>query len=319
VTSADVLEALHRASGMPIVADYYTRLYDPEAVSLHNQPLFEALNRLSDTMHLRWHTEAGGWLQFRSTSFYYDRLKEVPNRLLSRWVASRRKHGYLTLADLIEIAQLSDTQLDAADMAEGAREYWGLAEWDLARSRLRPAFIRPHLRALAAFTPEQRQEMLTPAGLPFARMSLSQQQQFLAFALEFDGTPLQSLDELAGATLRVKYTQPGSFEWRPPGNWWWRYVIALERGKRVPLPQVRERTREAALQALRRVDPQIREAILRALRRSDPGADSASLDEAAQIVATELELAIIYIPDSSNKRSIRVVWGNGGNSVVTTW
>jgi hypothetical protein len=258
------------------------------------------------------------WLQFRSTSFYYDRLKEVPNRQLTRWVASRSAHGSLTLDDLIEIAQLSDAQLDGADMAEGAREYWGLAEWDLVRSQP-GALVRPHLRALAGFTAAQRQEMLSPVGLPFARMSLAQQQKFIAFALEFDSTPLQSLDELAGATLQVKYTQPGSFEWRPPGPWWLRYVVPLERGKRVPLPLVRERAREATLASMRRIDPQIREAIREACRRADPRADVTSLDEAAQIVPTGRELAIIYMPDNTNKRNIRVVWGIGGNSVTTTW
>src|SRR5262249_5593594 len=30
VTTANVLEALHRATGLPIVADFYTRLYDPK-------------------------------------------------------------------------------------------------------------------------------------------------------------------------------------------------------------------------------------------------------------------------------------------------
>jgi RNA polymerase sigma-70 factor (ECF subfamily) len=322
VTSADVLEALHRATGVPIVADYYTRLYDPKAASLRDQPLFEALNQLADRMRLRWNREAtdsgGVWLQFRSTSFYYDRLKEVPNRQLTRWVASRSEHGSLTLDDLIDVAQLSDAQLDGADMADGAREYWGLAEWDLVRS-LPGALVRPHLRALAEFTSAQRQEMLSPVGLSFARMSLAQQQKFIAFALEFENTPLQSLDELAGATLRVKYTQPGSFEWRPPGPWWLRYVVPLERGKRVPLPPVRERTREAALASLRRVDPQIQEGIRQACRRADPRTDTASLDEATQIVPTTLELAIIYMPDSTNKRNVRVVWGIGGNSVISTW
>src|SRR5262249_22694732 len=43
ITSADLLEALHAATGMPIVADFYTRLYQPEAVSVKNQPLFSAL------------------------------------------------------------------------------------------------------------------------------------------------------------------------------------------------------------------------------------------------------------------------------------
>src|SRR5262249_3767206 len=72
VPTADVLEALHRATGIPIVADFYTRLYKPEAVAVRNRPLFEALNELSDRMRLRWSKE-GPWLQFRSTSYYDDR------------------------------------------------------------------------------------------------------------------------------------------------------------------------------------------------------------------------------------------------------
>src|SRR5439155_23868177 len=70
LTSADVLEALHRQTGLPIVADYYTRLYPASQVAVQNMRLFEALNRLTDTMRLRWSKDlvhgAGGWLQFRS-------------------------------------------------------------------------------------------------------------------------------------------------------------------------------------------------------------------------------------------------------------
>jgi pimeloyl-ACP methyl ester carboxylesterase len=75
-----------------------------------------------------------GWLQFRSTSFFDDRTKEVPNRLLERGAASRQKHGALTLDDLLEIAQLPDAKLDGAEMAEGARECWGLREWDVCKT-----------------------------------------------------------------------------------------------------------------------------------------------------------------------------------------
>src|SRR5581483_8002009 len=92
VTSADVLEALHRATGMSIVSDYYTRLCRPEEVSVQNQPLFDALNHLADAMRMRWRKEAGveaaarsgagrgsgagDWLQLRTTSYFNDRLKE---------------------------------------------------------------------------------------------------------------------------------------------------------------------------------------------------------------------------------------------------
>src|SRR5262249_26517958 len=99
-------EALHRASGLPIVADAYTRLYKPEAVSVRNQALFAALNRLADTMRLRWNKD-GSWLQFRSTSFYDDRLKEIPNRLLARLSAKRRQPRILALEELVEMSQLA--------------------------------------------------------------------------------------------------------------------------------------------------------------------------------------------------------------------
>src|SRR5262249_10880188 len=115
LTTADALEALHRASGMAIVADYYTPLYAPQHVSVQGQPLFEALTHLADTMRMRW-SKDGEWLQFRTTSYYDDRLKEVPNRLLARWAASWKERGFLSLEELTEIAQLTDAHLKAEDI-----------------------------------------------------------------------------------------------------------------------------------------------------------------------------------------------------------
>jgi hypothetical protein len=259
LTAADVLEALHRATGLPIVANYYTRLYQREDVAARNQPLFDTLNQLADAMRLRWDKE-GPWLRFRSTSYYDDRLKEVPNRLLTQWAASRREHGALTLDELIEISQLSDAQLDAADMAEGARDCFGLKEWDVARDRS----LRPHLHYLEELTPGQRQEAQSATGLAFGRMSLAQQQRYIALAFGSRTDDLQSLQELSGATLRLAYTQPGGFEWRVPGPPGWREMQ--------PSP-VRERNRVAALQAARRLHPQV---------------------EAAEIVPTELAVELLY-------------------------
>jgi hypothetical protein len=308
VTTADVLEALHRETKLPIVADYYTRLYKPGLVSTRNQPLFDALSQLADSMHLRWSKEkASPWLRFRSTSFFNDRLKEVPNRLLNRWAAARRQHGHLTLDDVLEIAQLSDAQLDAKEMAEGAKELYGLAEWDLACYKTQ----RPHLRFLAQLAPVQRQEALGGAGLPFTKMSLVQQQQFITFSLSRDPNPLQSLDELTGATLRVDYSLPGSFQWGEPGRGGaTEWVVPLEpgpRGRRVLRPVVRERTREAALASLRGVDPQLRRALWEAARRADPRLPAAPPDDEAQLFPTQLRLAIVYIPGGTNARDIRVL------------
>jgi hypothetical protein len=238
---------------MSIVADYYTRLYPPTALTVTGQTLFDALNRLADTMRFRWQVDREqNWLQFRSASYYDDRLKEVSNRLLACWSASRQKHGALTLDDLVEIALLSDAQLDGVEMAEGARECSGLAEWDAARN----GNTRAHLRFLATLSPAQRQAAASAEGLALDRLSPAQQQQFLSHLLPAEKDPDWEtfMANLQGITLQVGYTIPGAFEWHAPedlvGPGW------------APLrpARVRERTLAATLQAARRYDPNVTEA-----------------------------------------------------------
>jgi RNA polymerase sigma factor (sigma-70 family) len=311
VTPADVLENLHQTSGLPIVADYYTRLYKPAEVSLRNLSLFEALNQLADTMHLRWRKDADrGWLQFRSASYYDDRLKEVPNRLLERWSAARRQRGSLRLDELVEIAQLSDAQLDAKEMAEGAQDCFGLAEWILPRH----ANLRPHLRYLATFTPDQRRLAMSTEGIPFIRMSLAQQQQFFAF-YEKD---IPSLQDLQGATLRIDYSQPGGFQWGDPDvdRIWARWVVIVEdgpEGRWVPRPSVRERTREAVMQAVLRLDPKIRERAVHTVRSQRPTPEPDPTPLEAQIFPTKLSLTFLYFPAASNALCPLIVHPNGYN------
>jgi hypothetical protein len=330
VTTADVLEALHRATGLPIVADFYTRLYEPKQVSAQGQPLSVLLDQLGETMRLRWRldgdmrplpaqqqrgaghpapgaTSSGAekrWLQIRSATYYHDRLKEVPNRLLSRWAAARRRQGLLPLDDLVEIAGLSDAQLNGEEMRQGAVEWWGIPEWSLLLHR----DFDPHVRFLAQFTPEQRQIMLSAEGLPFEKMSLAQQQGFLSHAVK--GDPLRSFDELAGATLRVDYTQPGAFQWHKPGSFTpTRWVVRAEpgpTGRRVLIPPIRERTREAALAAARRAFPPMTPALLAAFHQRDPTLDAEQiLPQPGQIVPTELDLVVIYIPGTATARGFR--------------
>lgn len=250
VTSADVLEAVHRATGLPITADFYTRLVPLERVSVREAPLFEALNQLAAALRARWKQD-GGWLQFRSVSFYDDRLKEVPNRLLHRWTAARDSEGVLPLEALLEIAQLSDAQLDADDMAEGARVCFGLEEWDLARH----GEMRRHAPFLAQLTPAQRQEARSAAGLPFPKLSLAQQQQFLTLAPLPKGEEHSLAELVATACLRLEYSQPGWFRRTVPPAGRSYHPDDPSLACLVPSP-VRERTPEAALLAARRLDPE---------------------------------------------------------------
>lgn len=193
VTTADVLEAIHHATGMDIVSDYFTRLYLPAGVTIQNTPLFDALNGVCDKMRVRW-TRKEGWLRFRSASFFVDRLTEVSNTHLARWAAARKKQGWLTPEIMMEIAQLPNAKLDAYTMGDGARECFGLREWYLASS----VYMRPHWRFLAALPSGLRNDALQEKGLPLTRLTVAQQSRWFALGLaaDMDGTrPRQRLDQ----------------------------------------------------------------------------------------------------------------------------
>jgi len=289
VTTADVLEALHRATGLSIVSDYYTKLFRPEDLLVQNQSRFEALNRLADTMRMRWRKEAGtrgvgGWVQFRSTSFFNDRLKEVPNRLLNRWAAARRRNGALTLEEMVEIARLSDAQLDSDTMAEGARLLFGLVEWRLARD----GFLRPNWRYLAGFSAEQRRATESAAGLPFRQMPLAQQQRFLALALGSASGGLDLLEDLAGAALRVEYVPPVGFQLQGSQT-----STLFDHG--LDAPRIWGQTREAALQVARRMDPNV---------------------TAAQIIPAELGVTFTYRLGGPNARLTPMIVHADSHNVI---
>ena len=198
LTSADALEALHKATGQSVIADYFTRVYAPDEVSVTNLPLFDALCRLADTMRLRWKRE-GGWLQFRSVGYFNENRMEVSNASLNRWAASRREHGALTLNDLIEIAQLTDAQLNSDRMSGGARAIFGLKEWPVARN-----LLRRDLRFLALLTPQQCEAAVTETGVPFAQMSAPQQVAFCELCMG----SFVTAEQVADASIRVRYLPP---------------------------------------------------------------------------------------------------------------
>lgn len=76
--------------------------------------LFDALNQMADAMRMRWSKE-DNWVRFRTIDDYNERLREIPNRLLERWAASRKEHGALTLL----VAGLSPEQRRQAQTAVG--------------------------------------------------------------------------------------------------------------------------------------------------------------------------------------------------------
>jgi hypothetical protein len=144
----------------------------------------------------------------------------------------------------------------------------------------------------------------------------------MALALRFDDRPLQSLEELEGAVLRVEYTHPGGFEWRPPASNSYRWVAPIlpgPEGRRALLPPVRGGTHEEALAAARRLDARLLEALLPEARRIREDIQSPqAVAEAGQIVPTELGLWVVYIPGLSNRRNILIV-DRQSTSYLSSW
>lgn len=252
VTTADVWEELHRRTGMSIVADSYTRLYPVPPVTVEKAPLFDALCKVSDEMRVRWKKD-GEFLLCRSTSFFWDKLKEVPNRLLEHWRADREQQGGLPFADLLELAGLSDSQLDSRIVGEGVTHCWGLREWDLLGRPVGYDSPRPWLRLLAELPEEKRLRTLQPEGLPVGSLT-PQEQQGVAAAMGgrlVYSDPIQALQGLANWRVRVDYAPAGFYAWTP--------VLGPTRDRQQAerLPVLSARTAEAALALARKIDASV--------------------------------------------------------------
>ncbi len=223
ITTADVLEAVHKATGQDVIGDYYTRLYDPSIVfSAPPRPLFDLLCDVSDKAHLRWN-KAENWLTFRSANFFNDRPKEVPNRLLERWASARQENKSILPPEYLpEIAQLTDAQLSASFMVEGAKVLYGLEEWDAAsRTNLRESW-----RLIASLPKYQQKAVLGDDVLRFDQLTPAQQERFAAQVLDKRDT-VSLVEKLAGATLEVAYqaarTRAGDFNSEPDVSFIYRY------------------------------------------------------------------------------------------------
>jgi hypothetical protein len=86
ITSADLLEALHRATGLPILADHDARLIPVAALSLRDRPLAVMLDHIAETSGLEWQFADGTWLQFR-------RVRTLEEWLRASMAARQRRDG----------------------------------------------------------------------------------------------------------------------------------------------------------------------------------------------------------------------------------
>lgn len=250
VTSADVWEEVHQRTGLPIVADYYTRLYPLDAFIAKDTSLFDALCRVGNRLGVRWRKE-GGIVIARSASWFWNRLKEIPNRKLVRWREDSHRREGLPLEDLIEMIQLSDPQLESTLVATGIRHCGELPEWELVHVdstgvRTYSVLRRGVLRSMARMSTELRKQMLQPEGIAFKDLSLDQQ-DIMYSGLSAAGHRLQ---KLLGSRIHIDYVPRGRYVWNH------RAELIHSGNEEAALPVLSGGTEEEVLSAARRVDPQ---------------------------------------------------------------
>jgi hypothetical protein len=249
VTTADVWEEVHARTGLPVVADSYTHLYSVAAVATEQGSTFDALCKAGDAMGVRWKKD-GDFLLGRSTAYFWDKVKEVPNRLLERWKQDSVRNGGLPLEDLLEMAGLSDQQLGSNNVGLGIVHCWGLDEWGIIGGG---PFIAGEIIPEEILRMARNLRVLSPSELK---------------AMQQDGLPLGALaPEKRHALDREfgRWSQDGSSERPPratvdyvPSGWYvWRPTVTRARyeaeAKRWPL--VYGRRKDEVLARARRYDP----------------------------------------------------------------
>ena len=112
----------------------------------------------------------------------------------------------LTLDDLMEIGQLSNTQLDALTTFEGALARYDLQEWNFARADN----LRDHWRFLATVPAEMRLDLINGKELQANKLPLALQKKFIPLAVHDPDTDLRPGSKgMENPTLRIEYL-PGN-------------------------------------------------------------------------------------------------------------
>ncbi len=251
VTSSEVWEAIHDTTGMPVVADAYSRLFDARKLKARKVSQFDALCRLGDEMGVRWQQD-GAFLMGRTVTYLWAKIKEVPARHLRRWREAREKHGFMPLEDLLEASTLSDRQLEARTVGHVIGHCWGLEDWIIVGEGATvpigltgPRGSRPYARFLALLSSGQRVRAQRQ-GLTFEELLPAQQEALIQLLVKDRRSPRDTV----GVRFRVDYAPAGSYVWNPS-------VATRAEADQLErtAPFVWGKTAEATLAAARRVYP----------------------------------------------------------------
>jgi len=200
MTSDDFWQAVHEATNRDIIADSFSRLF---AQKPYQMDLYDALSAACDDMHYRWRLDEG-FLTGRSEAYHWQRQNEVPKHLLLKWQKIQKTNGRLSLDQVVEMANLSDRQLNAAEVGKAIYHLWQLPEWGVC-SRPTWTVQAQRVRAVARFVGALNTEQLVL--LKSGELRAKDVSSELLRSVEYHEIPPES-------TIRVEYIPPFKYYWR---------------------------------------------------------------------------------------------------------
>jgi beta-lactamase regulating signal transducer with metallopeptidase domain len=175
----DLLPDLARTYKVGFIADAYTPVNGRLGPGAFSGPesLAQFLSSIASMTH-RW-DHRGNLVRLRSRTWFLDRPKEIPLRLVRHWKELIDRHGALPLEAYIEMTRsLTDLQLENLSHIGEDVELPPSTRWyEIGRSRY-------GLRLYDALLPDQQQALWRGKSLPAAQMTATQQQLFLASLAE---------------------------------------------------------------------------------------------------------------------------------------
>ena len=176
------LEAVSKTAEMSLVADSYSRKTVVKTTGWKESPLSDVLDTIAGETSYDW-TYSGGFVRFRSRTWFLDELRDVPERLIKRWKDLKEKQGRLYFQDYVGlVSSLTDDQLDGLSEAGASNP---LSEDAAVALRYLPQF-----RFYSGLGDPQRNAAWSGAGLTMSRMTREQKQAFLRLmALDRPLTP----------------------------------------------------------------------------------------------------------------------------------
>ncbi len=175
---AEVAEAIHKTTGLEVLADGYIRArLDPGPIS-GRLPLVKILDTIANEIEYAWQ-KTGNRILLRSKLFFEDRPESVPDRILTPWKAGFADKG---APGIDEMASLAAALND--DQARGMEEFWAYY-MEGTRTPNVPTqggvYTQRHdLRFWATLTIAQKRSVRAGEIIPVARMTGLQRTAFAA-------------------------------------------------------------------------------------------------------------------------------------------